>query len=234
MEVWAQTGPESASRITNSIKEAMKATTYNATVTQDVEFIKRLPGGRMGVDIAMCDEKIFSLFDYYCNPSTVFPSPAASQIVTDIELPALIVRGGRQIPESMFRPLFRAMHQVVVEGDDYGHGQASDTLAKAQDFAAIFRDAGSLVEAGAMVAEALKIRLCKILGLDTADKTIHDRMDSFGVDSLIALELRNWLAKEVRAHLAMYEILGDVELIDTGLTAARKSEFRQAGWDSAK
>lgn len=184
--------------------------------------------------VPISQPELFSLFDYYCNPGTVFPSPAASQIVTGIELPALIVRGGRQIPDLMFRPLFRAMHQVVVESDDCNHGRASDTLAKTQDFATIFKDAGSLAEAGAMVAEALKIRVCKILGLDTAHKTIHDRMDSFGVDSLIALELRNWLAKELRADLAVYEILGDAELIDTGLAAARKSEFRQAEWDSAK
>lgn len=79
----------------------------------------------------------------------------------------------------------------------------------------------------------MKQKLCKILGVEAEDRTINDRMDSFGVDSLIALEVRNWLAKEMRADLAVYEILGDVNLIDTGLTVAKKSDFRQAQWDHA-
>ncbi|ETS80429.1 hypothetical protein PFICI_07958 [Pestalotiopsis fici W106-1] len=55
-------------------------------------------------------------------------------------------------------------------------------------------------------------------------------MESFGVDSLIALEVRNWIAREMRAELAVYEILGDVKLIDTGLAAASKTGFRQPHW----
>ncbi|KAG4221012.1 hypothetical protein PC116_g30510 [Phytophthora cactorum] len=70
------------------------------------------------------------------------------------------------------------------------------------------------------------------MGIDSSDKTINDRMDSFGADSLIVLELRNWLAKEMRADLALYEILGDAKLVETGLTVAKKSELRQPNWDS--
>lgn len=56
-------------------------------------------------------------------------------------------------------------------------------------------------------------------------------MDSFGADSLITLEVRNWLAKDIWADLAVYDILGDVNLIDTGFTAARKSRLRKADCD---
>ncbi|KAK4183162.1 hypothetical protein QBC35DRAFT_125003 [Podospora australis] len=180
--------------------------------------------------------ELFAMLDYYCNPDRVFASPTASQIVTGIELPALIERAGRQIPECLSRPLFRAMYQVPVGawGEDQDENRKTSGSGVTQNFADIFRASDSLAEAGEAVAEALKVRLCKILGLDAADKTIQHAMDSFGVDSLIALEVRNWLAKEVRADMAVYEILGDVKLIDTGLTAARKSEFRRAEWELEK
>jgi hypothetical protein len=149
-----------------------------------------------------------------------------SQIVTGIELPALILRTGRQTPEAMTRPLFRAMHQIIPVSET-----SLTATTKGQDFAAVFEAAETFAAAGAAVADALKLKFCRILGLEAEDNTINDQMDSFRAYSLIALEVRNWLAKEIRADLAVYEILGDVKLIDTGLTAARKSTLRTKYWD---
>lgn len=171
---------------------------------------------------------LFAILDYYCNPATLFDSPTAGQIVTGIELPALISQSGRQVPNVMYKPLFRAMHHVISHNVDL-----TTATTNSQDVAGIFKKAETLEAAGVAIAEALKTKLCKILGLDVETWTIHDRVESFGVDSLVALEVRNWLAKEMRADVAVYEILGDVTLIDTGLAAAAKSEFRQAQWERA-
>lgn len=167
---------------------------------------------------------LFAMLDYYCNPAVKLDSPAASQIITGLQLPTLIHKAGREIPAVMRRPLFSAMHQVLPGMESTG------TAAAVTNIAAIFEESETAEIAGAAVAEALKSKLCKILGLEVDSRTIHERMDSFGVDSLIALEIRNWMAKEMRADLALYEILGDVKLIDTGITAARKSDFRPARW----
>lgn len=175
--------------------------------------------------IPISQRDLFAMLDYYCNPATMFDSPAASQIITGLELPALILKAGREIPAAMKKPLFSAMHQVLPGGE-----LPSTAAAETGNIATMFEEAETLEQAGAAVAEALKMKLCKILGLDADSRTIQEQMSSFGVDSLIALELRNWIAKEMRADLAVYEILGDVRLIDTGLTAARKSEYKQAGW----
>lgn len=175
--------------------------------------------------IPISQRDLFAMLDYYCNPAVQFDSPAASQIITGLELPALILKAGRQIPAAMQRPLFSAMHQVLPSGE-----MPTTAAADTRNIAAIFEEAATIEIAGAAVAEALKQKLCKILGVEADARTIHERMDSFGVDSLIALEIRNWMAKEMRADLAVYEILGDAKLIDTGMTVARKSDFRQARW----
>lgn len=160
------------------------------------------------------------MFDYHCNPAAVFDSPSASQVVTGIHLPTLILLSGRQLPEIMCKPLFRAMQQVMSGGDTSATG-----ATKAQDAAALFAEAQTLEQAGVAVAEALRTKLCKMLGLEDDIRTINDRVESFEVDSLIALEVRNWLAKEMLDHSAVYEILGDVKIISTGTAAARKSDF---------
>ncbi|TGJ79410.1 hypothetical protein E0Z10_g9357 [Xylaria hypoxylon] len=176
--------------------------------------------------LPLSQRELFALFDYYCNPKTTFASPTAGQVITGIQLPVMIARAGREIPEVLHRPLFRAMHQIVPKGSD----TTATITNKVHNFAGLIKEAVSLEAAGEVVAEALKAKLCKILGLEVQERTINEKMDSFGVDSLIALEVRNWLAKEMRAEMAVYEILGDVKLIDTGLAVAKKSEFRQAHW----
>jgi len=170
--------------------------------------------------LPLSQRELFAILDYYFDPCTVIGSPTTSQIVTGIQLPTLIRHAGKQIPDTLHRPLFRAMHQIRP-----GKGDLAETAMVQQNLKAVFEKCGSLEEAGAVISEALKAKLCKILGLDEKEKSVHDRMDSFGVDSLVALEIRNWLLKEVRADLAVYEILGDASLTETGLTAARKSQF---------
>ncbi|KEY71907.1 hypothetical protein S7711_09805 [Stachybotrys chartarum IBT 7711] len=180
---------------------------------------------KLGVHISLSQRELFAIFDYCCNPALTYDSPVSGQVVTGLQLPSLVLRSGMQVPDLMYRPLFRAMHQI-----EKGGGIATTSKAKVQSFAPIFEGAETPQIAGEALAEAVKAKLCKILGLAEEDKTIINMMDSFGVDSLIALKVRNWLAKETRADLAMHEIRGDTRLIDTCLMVARKSEFRPAHW----
>lgn len=183
---------------------------------------------RLNLLLPLSQAELFAMFDHDCDPGQTFTSPEGGQLITGIELPAFIRQSGREIPEVLCRPLFRAMHQILPGGAAVSPTEGMKGAA--QNGASMFAEAPTLEAAGAAVAAVLKAKLCTILGVDGSDKTQEDRMDSFGVDSLIALELRNWLAKEMQADLAVYEILGDVRLIDTGLTVARKSEHRHPGW----
>ncbi|KAI5920344.1 thioesterase family protein [Camillea tinctor] len=75
IEQWAEKRPGVPAELTNSFKDAMGATIFNNTVTLDIEFKRRLPkegvkwtftraatrmleGGRMDLDITICDEKM--------------------------------------------------------------------------------------------------------------------------------------------------------------------------------
>lgn len=74
MERWAEDHPGVPAEITNSVAEAVKATTYNNTVTLDINFKRRVPEGfrwvftrvstkmlhegRMDLDITMCDHEM--------------------------------------------------------------------------------------------------------------------------------------------------------------------------------
>lgn len=173
----------------------------------------------------LSQRELFALFDYYCDPSLSYDRVSASQIITGIEPPAAIRRKGGEVPAALQTSLFRCMHQIDVAG-----GIVENNADSTQDISTAFKEASSLEEAVDLVAEALKNKVCKMLGLDSDERTPQDRMDLFGVDSLVALELRNWLAKELRTDVAIYEILGDTKLIDIAMTVARKSQLQPVAW----
>ncbi|KAK9418763.1 putative Thioesterase domain-containing protein [Seiridium unicorne] len=72
-EVWARENPGVPAEITNSISEALQASTFNQTISLDIVFKRRLPtkgipwiftrtatkmldGGRMNVDVTICNQ----------------------------------------------------------------------------------------------------------------------------------------------------------------------------------
>ena len=66
------------------------------------------------------------------------------------------------------------------------------------------------------------------LPLNTLASILHSSIS--GVDSLVGLELRNWLPKESGVELAMFEILGDVTLRGIGKLVAQKTYLRPETW----
>ena len=54
-------------------------------------------------------------------------------------------------------------------------------------------------------------------------KHTRTHIDSSSVDSLVALELRNWFAREVGADVSVFQILGNESINDLGLKAAGRS-----------
>lgn len=75
MEQWSEKNPGVATPLTNSIAEAMRSSTFNSTVSLDIEFKRRPPkdglrwifartatkmlhGGRMDVDVTICNEEM--------------------------------------------------------------------------------------------------------------------------------------------------------------------------------
>lgn len=83
--------------------------------------------------------------------------------------------------------------------------------------------AQSTGEGGRIFAKALKEKLGRVLGIPLGNIDIKHSLVSYGVDSLVGLELKNWLVKEAKADLAVFEILSGSALTEIGQTAATRS-----------
>ena len=60
-----------------------------------------------------------------------------------------------------------------------------------------------------VVVEALSKRLVRTLSIKFEDVHTHQALHAYGVDSLIAVELRSWRAKDFVADLSVFEVVGE-------------------------
>lgn len=83
-------------------------------------------------------------------------------------------------------------------------------------------DVGGIAGATRVIADALVNKIADVFNVlaSEVDKTMP--MSHYGVDSLVAVELRNWLATAVKSKMTVFEILQSPSLLEfAGLTATR-------------
>ncbi|KAG9769377.1 putative polyketide synthase, partial [Aureobasidium melanogenum] len=104
-------------------------------------------------------------------------------------------------------------------GDDKGAGAPLATqLAAAgqdKDFAA----------AATIITGALAAKLADILRIPLSEIDSTRPMYSYGVDSLVALEVRNWITREIKANMALLDILAAVPMETFASQIAQKSKL---------
>ena len=193
-------------------------------VAENGKVMDRLP--RMGAWNPIHQNQFFALLDYYFDPSREVPTPENAQVIIGIDVPANILAKGKEIPYAMHDPLFRTMHQIDASSTTAANLPSEHSL----DTKHMFTTAESLAGAATVVAEALKVKLSKILGLAPAGIDVHHRVESYGVDSLVAVELRSWIMKELSADVAVFEIVGGSTFEGVGQLVARKSTLAKDSW----
>ena len=169
---------------------------------------------------------VFALLDYHCQPD-VRLQPATAQVITGLPIPADILAKGRDMPSIMQRPLFR--QTTLMESTN---SQTTQANTGPESVTATFVSASSEDEGSKIVSEALRRKLSRILGMTPEQLDLNQSIASYGVDSLVGLEIRNWLAKESGADLPVFELLGGATFAQIGAAAAAKSALRPVLWGS--
>lgn len=117
------------------------------------------------------------------------------------------------------RPTFRHTRQI-------GLGEASSSLAgKAVEHAALLREAASIEDAARVVIDGLVQKLSRALSMPAENLNTTKPLHAYGVDSLLAVELRNYFAKEFGADVTVFEISGGSSFEAVSITVAKKSKF---------
>ena len=176
---------------------------------------------RTGYFMEISQTELFALLDYYCDPSISVLTPLECQVIIGIEIPAVLDSRGIDQPYWMRRPMFRHFHQMGSV-----NGVSSINGNKTPNYAAFLRSADSSVSAITIVSRAMTEKLAKIMGIHVENIDLGKPMHSYGVDSLVALEMRNWILEEMGADVAIFDILGKISLSDISVMIVERSCHR--------
>lgn len=165
-------------------------------------------------------EELLAMLDYYCNPDLRLLTTDQCQLVTGVTLPAQLRAEGKDVPLRLLQPLMRCLAQIPVRFTAKTEYEgAGDNLIEA------FREAEDMSEIASVATELLKVKISRLLGRRVEDVEANSQLEHHGVDSLVAIELRNWISKELGVDIAVFEILGGMSLLELGiLVAQRRSE----------
>ncbi|KAI0459321.1 polyketide synthase PksD [Xylaria acuta] len=158
--------------------------------------------------------ELLALLDIICDPATNADT-ATSQIVMGIGVPTEFLARSVEPPEMMQRPLFAHFNQA-------SFSSPGDTA----NIAAQFRQAETAEGRSSLVTHLLATRLARSLAIKPDDIDTGKPLHAFGVDSLVAVELRNWIAKEFAAEVPVSELVGRRTVEDVGKLVEKCSQIR--------
>ena len=184
-------------------------------------------GKEDAADMAQIEEAEFhALLDHYCDPNLELTSPPKTQPMVGLVTPAQFRTIGLEAPYWMQRPVFAPLAQMGLVG--LTSSDPDVRTSEAVDYMAEILGAQSLTEAGAVVVSGLVRKLCKVLSAASAEEIdVGKPLHSYGVDSLLAVELRNWFAKEFKADVAIFDIMGAENIAKVGDLVAERSLWRK-------
>lgn len=118
-------------------------------------------------------------------------------------------------------PRFSILARTGVTQTDGGEGSEKKALSVQKQIA----NATSIAEASAAVMNALVDRVAKSLQSAVSDIDTSRPLHAFGVDSLVAVEVANWVFREVKTKVTVFEILSSIPITSLAEKIALKSNL---------
>ncbi|KAB8249709.1 KR domain-containing protein [Aspergillus flavus] len=171
-------------------------------------------------------ETFYGMLDYYCNPDLPLLTLRESQLAF-----GLGTAGGDAL-ESLDHARQPMLQPLVPEGQRRSTKTETGTRTTNMKNIERFRASESLENAAELFAEAAIGKLAKSLATmqDGASVDRNKPLQAYGVDSLLAIELRNWVFREFNADVAVFETQGSSTLGTLSMLVAGRSTIKHEKW----
>ena len=127
-------------------------------------------------------------------------------------------------------PMFSTLTQMNI--DDITVPPTSmekDTI----DYVAAFVAVPSKINACEIMIAGLTHKLGKAFAMAASEFDTTKPLHAYGMDSLLAAELRNWLAKMYKTDIAVFDIMGQSSIAAIAATVVEKSALRRESGDQS-
>lgn len=105
-------------------------------------------------------------------------------------------------------------------------GQTTSTCPEqAVSLQAQIAQAKTLAEAAGYISDALVARVAKSLQTPSSEIDTGRPLHSYGIDSLVAVEIGNWAFKEIKSQVTVFDILSAVPITTLAMKIASKSSL---------
>jgi acyl carrier protein len=189
------------------VSQGLKATVLDLGLILSVGFVaenaKVLEHMKAQGYAAMREEEYYAMMDSICDPEPSIPSLLKSQISLGFEIPENLRLRGMDDPTWMRDPIFKQLYQIR------SSEVSTDLEETSVNHAALLAAAESHKEAEEIVVQAVVRKLSRALGIEQHDIDPAKPLHAYGVDSLVAVELRTWVIKELGAEIAVFDMMGD-------------------------
>ncbi|KAJ5595529.1 uncharacterized protein N7459_001737 [Penicillium hispanicum] len=168
----------------------------------------------------MREEEFLSILDELCNPNLPATIPLTkSQISLGLQMPETRLATGAEEPGWMRDPLFRHLYRIrTLEG-------AAESDGRSVNYALLLAGADNFEQATEMVYEAMVGKLVKALNISQGDVDPSKPLHALGVDSLVAVELRTWMLKQLDADVAVFDLMEVASLRALATLIATRSSY---------
>ena len=160
----------------------------------------------------------FALLEHYCDPSLPHLDAAHSQVLIGVLTQAHFHSHGEEPIDLFNRPLFAGFSAPHL------YTENKTAAAMQEDPATLFRQATTFEDRSAVVVAGFKTKLARALDI-TADEVDSRRsLSDYGTDSLMALELRNWIRRDFGVLVTIFDITGGANIAAVSKLIAEKGE----------
>lgn len=161
------------------------------------------------------DTEFLALLTLCLDPLSPLPLPDHGQVPFGLRTPADVLMQREQVPALLDWPLFATFSFITgsqtttdSSGTIHQKGHAKQEVAAGVHF----HQSTDEGERKQIVLRALAIKLARAMSIPPDDVQPNKPLSVYGVDSLMTVELRNWIRREFGAPVAVFDIMGDVPL----------------------
>ncbi|KAI0804310.1 hypothetical protein GGR55DRAFT_691161 [Xylaria sp. FL0064] len=163
------------------------------------------------------DKELLGLLSVYCDPEMPLLSADKSQVLIGLLTPADFLLRGQTPPQMHNRPFFDTFSHVV------GRTLADPSSLTTYNPGALFRLTKDTDERIQIVIRALAVKLARAMSILPDDVESSKPLSNYGVDSLMAVELRNYISREFQATVAVFDLMGGVPISSIGDLVVERS-----------
>lgn len=143
-----------------------------------------------------------------------------AQVCTGLGTADIMATHGLAQPAYFSDPRFGplAVNTVAIATATEGQGSGANLAAR-------IGKATDMAQVADIITEALVNKTADILQMPASEVDAGRPLYRYGVDSLVALEVRNWISRELKANMALLEILAALPIESFAAKIAEKSKL---------